>query len=466
MNDAIPARAWAVLAVCSATVVLTLLDSGMVFVAFPSIEEQFAGVASRTTLSWVVTSFFVVMVSTLLVAGRVADRFGRRRVFLSGLTTFAVAALASAATSNVWILIFARAFQGLGVALLAPSGLALVFDEFPTTRRAYALGVIGTVGAVFGLGASPLGAIVVQLFGWRGVFVVTAAVALVLAAVGVFVLDETDEEEEGGTIDVLSALLVTLAVAGIAVVLVQGSDWGWRSPRVAIYAAGVAIAGVWFWRRNARQAVPLVSSAIFANRRFAVASVASVASQLGFFSAYFGIPLFMAEVWGWSPLRIGLGLLPLNAVPVFTAVAAGRIVDRHGPRRMIAFGGVFAAICYLAIGLWLSEAGYWWLAVGMAASGLGGVAIGNHTTVAALRDIDQAELGAANAGYFMTRRLGSALGAVAVPAIVGNRTGTDFADAYVWVWVFGASAYLVGGLTVWFLYPPWTLPPQTLKRSA
>ena len=442
---------------CSATAVLTLLDSGMLFVAFPFLEERFVDDASRTTLSWAVTIFFVVMVSTLLVAGRVADRYGRKRVFLSGLLLFGAAALVAATTTNVGVLVVARAVQGLGVALLAPSALALALPEFPNERRAFALGVWGTIGGTAGLAASPLGAGVVELFGWRGVFAFNGIVALVMAGIGVVVLEErrNDKDGTGGPIDVIGAMLAMLAVGALAIVLVQGSDWGWGSSRTIVVAGLCAVATTWFVRRNAQMAEPLVDAAIFRNRRFAVASVASVMSQLGFFSAYFGIPLYMAEVWEWSPAQVGIGLLPLNAVSVLAAVPAGRLVDRYGPRGMILFGGTLAAACYLAMGLWLTEAGYIWLAFGMGFAGLGAVAIGNHTTVAALRDVDDADLGSANAGYFMTRRLGSALGAVAVPAIVGNRTGAAFADAYLGVWVFGSAVYLFGGLVVWFLYPPW-----------
>ena len=453
---AVPARAWTVLAVCSATVVLTLLDSGMLFVAFPFLEERFADAASRTTLSWAVTIFFVVMVSTLLVAGRIADRFGRRMVFLSGLVTFGVAALVAASTTSVWVLVVARAVQGLGVALLAPSALALALPEFPNERRAYALGVWGTIGGVAGLLATPLGAGVVELFGWRGVFVFNGVLALLMAIVGFFVLDERESGASAGPIDVVGAAVAMIAVGALAVVLVQGSDWGWGSGATLGAIALCCVASVLFVRWNAQMSEPLVDASIFRNRRFAAASVASVMCQVGFFSAYFGIPLYMAEVWEWSAVQVGLGLLPLNAVSVLAAVPLGRMVDRYGPRGMILFGGVFAAACYLAMGLWLTEAGYVWLAFGMAFAGLGAVAIGNHTTVAALRDVDDAHLGSANAGYFMTRRLGSALGAVAVPAIVGNQTGAAFADAYLGVWIFGAVVYLIGGLVVWFCYPPWT----------
>lgn len=453
----IPARAYAVLSVCSATAVLVLLDSGMLAVAFPSLEEHFADQAARTTLSWIFTLFFVVMVSAMLVAGRVADRYGRRPTFLAGLIMFGVAALVSASTNDVAVLITARAFQGLGVALLAPSALALALPAFPEQRRAFALGVWGTIAGTAGLTASPIAAVVVQAFGWRGVFVANGLFALALAVVGAFILRENASEHDGGAIDIISAALVMVSVSGLALVLVQGRDWGWTARPTALAAAACVAAGALFVSRNKRQSPPLVDPAIFTNRRFVVASVASVASQLGFFSAYIGIPLYMSEVWDWSPLRIGLGILPLNAVGVVTAVAAGRIVDRHGPRSMIAFGGAFAAIWYVAMGLWLTEAGYVWLAIAMGCAGLGAVAIGNHTTIAALRDIPDDQLGAANASYFMTRRLGSALGAVAVAMIVGNRSGGDFADVYLWVWVFGGAAYLGGALVVWFFYPPWRL---------
>lgn len=451
--EPIARRAWTVLVVCSAATALTLLDSGTVFVAFPFIEEQFEDQVSRRTLSWAVTMFFVVMVATLLVAGRVADRFGRKRIYLGGLAAFGVGAAIAATTTDVWVLIGARALQGLGVGMLSPSALALALPEFPNSRRAYALGVLGTIGAITGLAASPLGAVLVELFGWRGVFGFTGALALVVLAVGSVVLDDAADRSDPGPIDLLSAVLAMIAVGSLALVLVQGGDWGWTSRSTVAAAALCLVTAGLFQRRNSSRPAPLVSPGLFRNRRFAVASVASVCAQLGFFSSYFGLPLYMGEVWDWSPLRIGLALLPLNLPPVLAAVPAGRIVDRRGPRDMMAIGGIFAAVWYLAMGFWLTEAGYVWLAAGMALSSLGALAIGNSTTVAALYDIDDDELGAANAGYFTTRRLGSALGAVAVSAIVGNRTGADFADVFLWVWIFGAAVYLVGGVAAWRWYP-------------
>lgn len=452
-DQPIPARAWAVLGVCSATVLLTLLDSGSMFIAFPFVKERFADQASQATLSWVVSSFFIVMVSILLVAGRLADRFGRRRVFLIGLVTYATAGLVAASTVSVGVLIAARCFQGLGVGLLSPSSLSLALPEFPVARRAFALGVWGTIGALAGLVSAPIGAVLVDLWTWRSVFFSNAGLAMVMFVIGLVVLDDEVAESDRRPIDVVGAVLATVTVAGLALVLVQGGEWGWTSSATLVVGAVMVGAAPAFWWRNSRHPSPVIEPAVFADRRFGVASVASVCCQLGFFSVYFGMPLYMTEVWDWSALQVGLGLLPFNAVPILTAMPAGRIVDRHGPRGMMAFGGVLTAACYIALGLWIVDLGYTWVAVTLVISGLGAMAIGSHTTIAALRGVDDAELGAANAGYFMTRRLGSALGAVATAAIVGNRTGAEFAGVFVWVWMFGAAAYLIGGLAVWFWYP-------------
>ena len=153
--EAIPRRAWVVLFVCSASMFLFLMDSSAMFVGFPFIEERFSATTSRTTLSWIVTALFIFMVSSLLIAGRVADRFGRRKIFLLGLALYGIAGIAAGCIPVVWVLIVTRSLQGIAIAMLSPSGLAMSLREFPQSRRAYAFGVWGTIGAVTGLCGSP-----------------------------------------------------------------------------------------------------------------------------------------------------------------------------------------------------------------------------------------------------------------------------------------------------------------------
>jgi MFS family permease len=451
--EPIAKRAWVVLIVCTSTVFLMLLDSGGMFIAFPFIEERFTGEATRTTLSWVVTVFYIVMVSVLLAAGRLSDRWGRRRTFLAGLTIYAVAAFIGSTATTVWLLILMRAIQGIGVALLAPSALALCLPEFPHSRRAYALGVWATIGAAAGMLASPLAAILLALFSWRAVFVFNGLVALFTCFVGFKVLDDQTSKGNRDPIDFVAATLATIAVAGLALVLVQGNVWGWSDPKTMLSGVTTIILAPILLFRNRRQAFPLFDPEIFGNKHFAIASVSSTCCQIGFFSLYFGLPLYMKEVWGWGPLKIGMGLLPINIVPLFAAVAVGKLVDKEGPRRAMAWGGIQAGIIYLVIGFWLMDAGYLYFAIGISICGFGAMAISNTTTVAALFSIKSTVLSSANAGYYLTRRLGSAFGAVATAAIIGNRIGDDFSDIYLWVWVLGGTAYILGGVVALLFYP-------------
>jgi MFS family permease len=161
----------------------------------------------------------------------------------------------------------------------------------------------------------------------------------------------------------------------------------------------------------------------------------------------------MREIWEWSPLRIGFALIPLNIVPFFTAAIAGKIVDQRGPRSMVIFGGIWSGTCFLIIGFFLMEPGYTYLAFGLLASGLGAMAIGNNTTIATLIDISDELLASASSASYTARRLGSALGAVLTASIVGNRVGSEFKDAYLWVWILGAAAYLIGSLITYLFYP-------------
>ena len=432
---------------------LILLDSGSMFVAFPFIEDHFSDQASRTTMSWVISGFFITMVSSLLVAGRAADKFGRRKVFLSGLVIYGTAAILGGSLSNIWALILLRAFQGMAIAMLSPTALAICLVEFPRSRRAYAFGVWGTIGAGAGLCASPIGAGLVEIFNWRAVFLFNGIAALVTLIVGRIVLGKDQEERDETPIDILAAFLATTTIASFTLVLVQGQDWGWSAPPTLTFLSLFILSGPALVYRNTTHQYPILNPEIFTSRSFNVGCLGSVFCQIGFFSIYFGLPLYMKEVWNWAPLRIGFALLPLNIVPLLTSAIAGKIVDKRGPRSMIVFGGLWSGAACILMGFWLIDIGYTYLALGLLAYGLGAMAIGNTTTIATLIGVDDNILASATSGSYTGRRLGSALGAVLAAAIVGNKIGEDFADAYLWVWVLGAAAYFLGAIVTFLFYP-------------
>ena len=451
--ESIPARAWLILFVCSASMFLLLMDSAAMFVGFPFIEERFSDSASRTTLSWVVTALFIFMVSSLLIAGRAADRFGRRKIFLSGLLLYGAAGILAGSLPVIWILILARSLQGIAIAMLSPSGLAMSLNEFPPSRRAYALGVWGTIGALTGLCGSPVAAVMIELFNWQAVFILTGVFALLILIAGSIILSEEQEGNSQLPIDWISAIFAVMAVGGLTLFLVQGQEWGFSSPVTLLCLCVAMISIPLLAKRNGDQKHPMFPPAIFAQRSFTIGATGSALCQIGFFSIYFGLPLYMREVWNWSPLKIGFALIPLNVVPLLTAAIAGKIVDRQGPKPMVIFGGIWSGVSFLIIGFFLMEAGYIPFALGLLVSGLGAMAIGNNTTIATLLDIEDNLLASASSASYTARRLGSALGAVLTASIVGNRLGTDFKNIYIWVWILGAGAYLLGSLITYLYYP-------------
>ena len=443
--------------------VLLLLDSGAMFVAFPFIEDRFSDQASRTTLSWIISAFFIVMVSSLLVAGRAGDKFGRRRVFLGGLLLYGVSAILAGSLSNIWALIVLRSLQGMGVAMLSPTALAISLVEFPRSRRAFAFGVWGTIASVAGLCASPMGAGLVEIFNWRAVFYFSGICAIGVLVVGWFVLGKDIEERDPTPIDFPAALLATVTVASFTLVLVQGQDWGWSAiPTLVCFGIFIFSAPALVHRNTSHQ-YPILNPKIFTSRSFNVGCLGSVFCQIGFFSMYFGLPLYMKEVWEWAPLRIGFALIPLNIIPLFTSAIAGKIVDERGPRTMIIFGGLWSGCGCIIMGFWLMDSGYTYLSIGLLAFGLGAMAIGNTTTIATLLGIDDEILASATSGSYTGRRLGSALGTVLAAAVVGNRVGEDFADAYLWVWIIGAAAYFLGAVVTFLFYPKQVEGPSGQK---
>ena len=393
------------------------------------------------------------MVSSLLVAGRAADRFGRRKVFLMGLGLYGVAGIAGGCIPVVWVLIITRSLQGVAIAMLSPSGLAMSLKEFPASRRAYAFGVWGTIGAVAGLCGSPLAAGMVEFFNWQAIFIFTGIFSLAILVAGLVTLSDEQEFGDQTPIDFVSAILATISVAGLTLFLVQGQEWGFTSAKTIICLFAFLITLPVFIHRNKTQAHPLFPQTIFSQRSFTIGCVGSALSQVSFFSIFFGLPLYMREVWEWSPLRIGFALIPMNIVPLLTAAIAGKIVDQRGPRSMIIFGGVWSGTCFLMMGFFLMDPGYTYLASGLFVAGLGLMAIGNNTTIATLIDIDDALLASASSASYTARRLGSALGAVLTASIVGNRVGADFKDVYIWVWILGAVAYFIGSLSTYLFYP-------------
>jgi EmrB/QacA subfamily drug resistance transporter len=214
------ARGWKVLAVCSIAVFLVSLDVTIVNIAFPEMLEDFE--TTRAELSWVLSAYNIAFAACLLTSGRLADRFGRRRIFYIGLLTFTTASALCGMAPTEEALIAARVVQAMGGALIMPASLALVLPEFPMERRSAAIGVWGAVGGLAAAIGPVLGGALIDVIGWRGLFFLNAPVCLLAFLFARKLLVESREPNAHGLPDIVGAVLATSGVALIVLGIVEG----------------------------------------------------------------------------------------------------------------------------------------------------------------------------------------------------------------------------------------------------
>jgi EmrB/QacA subfamily drug resistance transporter len=449
------ARGWKVLAVASITVFLVSLDVTIVNIALPEIAKDFR--SDPRTLSWVLSGYNIAFAACLLTSGRLADRFGRRRIFFIGIWTFSLASALCGLAPGIGVLIAARLVQALGGALILPASLALVLPEFPIERRSAAIGVWGAVGGLAAAAGPIFGSLLIDGIGWRGLFFVNAPLCVLAVVLGRRLLVESRDPNATGLPDVVGALLVTAAVALIVLGIVEGHSWAWMSGRtVGVFGVGVALLVV-FLVRCSRTPDPVLDLHLFEHRFFSVANASALLFSAGFFGMFYVNVRFLVEVWHYSVAGSGLAFAPGPFVSALVAAPAGRLADRYGHRVVVVPGALlFALGVGMIVGMVPDTPDYWrtyfpaFLVVGL------GVGLTISTIGAASNAFlppDRFAMGGAvNATL---RQIGSAFGVAIVVAIVGERitpAGAD--DAFTFVGV----AALLSGLLMWTMYRPPILP--------
>ncbi len=321
------ARPGAVLLVTSAAAFLSSLDLFIVNIAFPDIRADFPG-TDLGQMSWILNGYTVVFAAFLALAGRVADRFGHTRVFLTELAVFTLASAACAAAPSVWLIVAARAVQAVGAALVMPTSLSLLLAAHPAERRTRAVGAWASIGAVAAALGPPLGGLLVEL-SWHWVFLVNVPVGIVALLAGLRVLRDP-EVPRTGIPDLLGALGIVVGVGALAFALVRTPDSGWASPEVLV-GFGVTVVGLALVvLRSLRHPVPALDLAVLRVPVVALAALVMVAFTTGFAGMLVVNVLYLTGTWGWSPQLAGLGLAAGPLVVVVVARLAGRLSGRLG----------------------------------------------------------------------------------------------------------------------------------------
>lgn len=336
-----PASRRPALVVVCGILALTFLDTTIVSVTLGSIQTSLhMGV---TRLQWVVDAYAVAFASLMLTGGTLGDRFGRRRVMLSGVTVFAAASLMGALASSGGLLIASRGLMGVGAAASEPGTLSVLRHIYPERRgRARALGIWAAVSCL-GLALGPiLGGILIGIWDWRGVFWMNVVVGLVLLIAGRRYISET-ADPDAARVDLPGQVLAIAAIALVVVGLIQGENTGYAAGHIVALFVASAVCAIGFVGRELTATDPMLDLRYFRRRRFNAALAVAFAAYFGTFSIFFFSALYLEEVVGYSGYRTAVLFLPMTLLMVGGAIAGGRlVVHRHG-RWTMALGAFVAA---------------------------------------------------------------------------------------------------------------------------
>lgn len=417
------------LALSGLAVLATFLDTTVLFVAFPDIVRSFPG-TSAASLSWVLNAYTITFAALLVPAGKVADRVGHKRAFLSGSVLFTVSSLACAIAPGAAVLIAFRIVQAVGAAALIPSSLALVLRAFPPSRIPVAVAIWGAQGAMAGALGPTLGSALVQWGGWRWVFLVNLPVGLVTVGLGWRVLRESADPTSripapGGVL-----LLMAAAAAG-ALGIVQSDSWGVTDARTLTAVAAAGALALLFVAHQRRTSSPTIDPELFRARNYRWANAATFTFGTAFTAMFFGSFLFLTEVWDYSVLRAGLGISPGPLLVGVLAPLFGRLTVRVGQRPLLVAGG----LAYAAGGAWRlafldgSTRYVTDYLPSMLLTGVGVALCFPQLSSAVAQAIPRTRLGVGGAVNQAIRQFGGTIGVAAAITIIG--APRDQADALV-----------------------------------
>ena len=419
-TNPVPRNLTLALIVIAAAQLMVVLDATIVNIALPSIQKalQF----SATGLEWVINAYALTFGGLLLLGGRAGDLFGRRRMFVVGIVVFTLGSLAGGfATSSAWLII-ARAAQGIGAAIVAPTALSLIADTFregPDRNRA--LGVYGAVAGAGGALGLLLGGVLTSFASWRWVLFVNVPIGIVLAFMAPRVLAATPGRD--GRLDLPGALTVTGGMVSLVYGLSHAATNGWTD-RVTLGTLGLAgVLLLVFVAIESRSRHALMPFSIFAQRNRDGAYVLSLVIGVAVFGVFFFLTQFVQNILGFSPLLAGVAFLPLTAAIIITAQIVARLVGRFGPRPFITIGPLL-----VASGLfWLSQINdqttYVTGLVGpmlLIAVGMGNIFV--PLTLMAVAGSTPAESGLASALLNVGQQIGGSIGIALLGTIAATAT--------------------------------------------
>ena len=417
-------RTWLVLALVLIAQFMVVLDATIVTVALPSVQASLK-FSSELNLQWVINAYSLFFGGFLLLGGRAGDLFGRQRLFVAGLTLFTGASLVNGLAQSPTMLITGRAFQGVGAALVSPAVLSIILVTFQNDHeRGKALGYFTAVTASGSAVGLLLGGILTDALSWRWIFLVNVPIGVV-GLIGAVLMIPNSKVRGGGlrTLDLPGAVSVTAGLTLLVYTIVNAENWGWSSQRVMWLVAGAIVLLLAFAAIELRTRNPLIRMGIFAKRSLATGNITMFLMVAGLFTMMFFPTLYLAQIKGYSPIKVGLAYLPWPFAMAVAGNVAQRLGKHVGPRIPLAVGLAFVAAGLFTYGR-LPAGGSYATDVlpGMILTAIGAGLAWANLFLVATAGVSTEESGLAAGIVNTSQQLGAALGLAVLASIAAART--------------------------------------------
>ncbi len=409
-------KKWWTLGAVAFGLFMIMLDNTIVNVALPSIQRDLnIGISE---LEWVVNGYALTFAVLMLTGGKLADLFGRRRIFIVGLVVFIAASLACGLAPSAGFLIGARVVQGVGSAMMNPATLSIITATFPPRQRGMAIGIWAGVSAL-ALAIGPLvGGVITEQISWSWIFFINVPVGILAIVVARLVIQESRDTSAEQRLDLPGLLTSAIGLFALTYALIEANTYGWTSGRIlALFALAVLGLAV-FVLLELRQRVPMLDLTLFRNPTFAGANTVMLLVALAMFGVFFYVSLYVQNVLGYSPTQAGATFLPMTLCVVVLAPIAGRVSDRFGSRWLIAAGMTMVAGSLVIFAQLDESSSFWNIFPGLLIGGAGMAMSMAPTTATAMHAVPVDKAGVGSAVLNSMRQVGGSLGIAVMGAIV------------------------------------------------
>jgi EmrB/QacA subfamily drug resistance transporter len=415
-------RKWLTLAAVSVGLFMIMLDNTVVNVALPSIQRELD--ADLSELEWIVTGYALTFASLMLVGGKLADAYGRRKIFVLGIIVFTLASLLCGLADSSEMLIGARVLQGAGAALMNPATLSIIAATFPPRQRGTAIGIWAGVSAL-ALAIGPLvGGLITEHLDWSWIFFVNIPIGILGIVASYLFIDESRDETHV-RLDLPGLATSAVGLFALTYALIEANTYGWSSTRIvgSFVLAGVSLSAFVLLERHQRD--PMLPLELFRSGTYTGSNLVVLLVALAMFGVFFFVSLYMQNILGYSPVQAGAAFLPMTIVIILVAPIAGKTSDRIGSRGLMTSGMVLIAVQLVMFSRLSADASFWDLFPALILGGFGMAMTMTPSAAAATRSVPVDKAGVGSAVLNSARQVGGTMGIAIMGAIMASEAGGE-----------------------------------------